>query len=500
MYSPRHHNWNHFDSSFANSSESDLEATPPSPAALPPPFPVFRRNDPYAFGPFAALTLPPGCEAKTIGNDFTGGLYVSSAPSWQGTQLQGHGPRFGYYCGSPRTIQSPIIAPTSKSVKGNLGNKSRNAKDSGSPTAIYRAGGNASPSATTVAQAGNWKWFDTQSLMRGRSICQHLQYPPLFPVAEADLDRQVEFLQQLPPYLLETFLRHNTFAGTADPVLVGSKHQQPAMAHRYLMAYLPFLPYPSFSRDGGAPLHIEYPPLDSYSGGSWFFIPTLEELVSSLSEDHRPSLTPVDFGASGELDPQLSQLGELRCRFHRRLFVGNIKKDLPLRFLQWLLELVSSPSTTASQEKEASSEAPTMNPAYLYDASIHRHSNATFKGCVHVTLATNEDPEIHRNLIHRRVLFDHTGAWFATTQAEERLLLTYCTAIAQIPDTSLLKTCIGNLPRSPMSWETAENRENARCARGADTQDAFVRQLLDSRTGLSHSGHGNAPKRERIVL
>jgi hypothetical protein len=382
-------------------------------------------------------------------------------------------PRHG---GSPTGARLSSLAPTEQRSKRTRGGRQRAMKPS-TQGRNYTDGG---PTPTLSTFLDN-KWMDTQPLLLSRPIRQYLQYPTLFPVPKVDLERQIAFLNELPPHLLESVLLHSNLIAGAESMPVEGQHRQPPsvapMAHRYLATYLPFLPYPSFA-DGTTALPASYPALDPHSSTSDLFIPTLEELVSGLGYDGQFTQAFDFFHTSNDADLRSSSPGELHCRFHRRLFVGNIKKDLPLRFLQWLLELVSAPSLAGHQP---------ANAAYLYDASIHRHaSNGIFKGCIHVTLATNEDPEIHRQLLQKRVLFDHNGAWFATSEAEERLLLAYTLAIGRLPEASPFRAPMGNLPRSAMSWEEASNRDTARCTRRSETREAFVQQLLDSRNGPVH--------------
>jgi hypothetical protein len=454
----------------ALSPATEAEGKPTPMSGSPPPSPnvgSFRRNDPYAACCTPTDRFRPS--SGNLENDDFAGTHLASAAA--------HLP--------PPQLDEPSTASTNHTSDAHHRGSSSWIRSGRPKLPTHDTAHNLGVSRpTTIARTIGNQLMDTQALLRKRSICQYLQYPPLFPVSNADLERQSAFLNELPPHLLESVLFHsNLMVGAEAPMSHPVDCQAPPIArtHSYLATYLPFLPYPSFA-DGTTALPASYPALDPHSSTSALFIPTLEELLSGLGYDDQV-IQPIDFDTT-EADLRSSSPGDLHCKFHRRLFVGNIKKDIPLRFLQWLLELVSTP--TAHQPADFS---PPANAAYLYDASIHRHaSNSIFKGCIHVTLATNEDPEIHLQLLHRRVLFDHNGVWFATSDAERWLLQTYCTVIGRLPEASPFRAPMGSLPRSAMSWEEASNRDNARCTRRAETQEAFVQQLLESRVG---SGRGH---------
>ncbi len=154
----------------------------------------------------------------------------------------------------------------------------------------------------------------------------------------------------------------------------------------------------------------------------------------------------------------------LQCQNFVRLSIDNIKEDVPLNYLQWLIDAFSLPASDQSQEGEplhngATAEFtletnaqtyPTVN--YIYDCSIHRHSsNGAFKGCIHASLATDDEPTMFERLFHRRLLFDFTGVWVATTPIEKDLMDAYCNALNRFRDET--RQLPEDLPRSSISWK-----------------------------------------------
>jgi hypothetical protein len=297
------------------------------------------------------------------------------------------------------------------------------------------------------------------------------------------------------------------------------------LGHKFLQPYLPFLPYPPWVATLGpvsgtnakavSSSHRESPSSAAlpYALPQPQYIPTLEELRQMLAlkrengqqvATESPAATLPSQPSPIDADPEAERRAQARfietdirstglcCRNFERLFIGNIKKDIPLSLLQWLMDAFSLPAQcqdTDSYEApvsftlESNSQTyPTAN--YIYDCSIHRHSsNGAFKGCVHATLATDDDPTTFRRFFNRRLLFDYTGVWVATTPIEEELMHAYCNAFGKIKDEaeSQIRDLLGNLPRSPMSWEPAGNANQTKCTRRAETQAEFVQLLRDCR-------------------
>jgi hypothetical protein len=307
-----------------------------------------------------------------------------------------------------------------------------------------------------------------------------------------------------------------------------------SMGHRFLQRYVPFLPYPPWVATLGpvsgtnakavSPSQRESPSTASLPSGlpQPQYIPTLEELRQVLAVNEQPrdgrssSAAPAKPAPIG-VDPEAERRAHARfvetdirstgltCRNFERLFIGNIKKDIPLSFLQWLIDAFSLPASDPTQEADDNGATvvftletnaqtyPTVN--YIYDCSIHRHSsNGTFKGCIHASLATDDEPTMFERLFHRRLLFDTNGVWVATTPIEEELMHAYCNAFGRIKDEAGVKIreLLGNLPRSPMCWEPAGKTNPVIFTRRAVTQTEFVQLLQEGRNPahIPNNGQG----------
>ncbi len=331
---------------------------------------------------------------------------------------------------------------------------------------------------------------------------------PAGPVSPSVLEKQIYLLKGMQPHLLFAFLDNVSQLTKlpaapsleADATTPATVPLQETGCHRFLSSFLPFLPYPLWARpqqpaEGACGELAEDPAAVSQH------IPTLEELSETISDRIRqgaPQLSESRPSPNKFIETKI-RAGSMPCRKFERIFICNIKKELPLSVLQWLLDAFTLPASVgvegqATTEDEAGQRPkplvdftlstgliyPTSN--YIYDAVIHRSSKTSaFKGCVHVTLATDDDPDRILQLFHKRFLFDHSGVWVATTPHEAALLQAYCTALTQAWEAGdpLIRGHLGTLPRSPVTWELVDTE---RRNRQMDPHAMFLQSVLDSRT------------------
>ena len=122
----------------------------------------------------------------------------------------------------------------------------------------------------------------------------------------------------------------------------------------------------------------------------------------------------------------------------QKMFFGHLWSRLPTGSIQWLLDALVR-----------------NGPNKVYGAQLHFNKEGWFRGCLHASVITPSAHEVMYRL-HKRVLFDHTGIWYAETDDQMVMLEEYCRRLRQMPQ-HLRHQKLQSLPCNPVACELARN-------------------------------------------
>eukprot|EP01084_Bolivina_argentea_P176176 304923_1 len=142
-----------------------------------------------------------------------------------------------------------------------------------------------------------------------------------------------------------------------------------------------------------------------------------------------------EMALSGDL-PSADMLGANPQR-HPKLFLGHVWSRVPTGAVQWMLNSFGPSGSTA------------------FAPQLHYNREGWFRGCLHTSVVT-EDPQALIYALHKRVLSDHEGVWFAETADQMRILDDYCRRLRALPQ-QIRHTKLQSLPCNPLACELARN-------------------------------------------
>lgn len=142
-----------------------------------------------------------------------------------------------------------------------------------------------------------------------------------------------------------------------------------------------------------------------------------------------------------ELDPVYLNAPYIQVK----LFWGHLPGSLNSGVIQWLLEAFV----------RGGPEDP--HPPVAYEPQPH-YKNGWFKGCAHTMVATANLFNLIASL-HKRVLFDHEGAWYAETDVQMAILTEYCTRLRNLP-MNLRHAKLGGLPCNQLTCERTNSKQD----------------------------------------
>ena len=125
----------------------------------------------------------------------------------------------------------------------------------------------------------------------------------------------------------------------------------------------------------------------------------------------------------------------------QKMFFGHLWSRLPTGSLQWLLDTLV--------RDDGSNK--------VYGAQLHFNKEGWFRGCLHASVITPSAHEVMYRL-HKRVLFDHTGIWYAETDEQRASMNRYCEHLRTMPQ-HLRHQKLNGLPCNPIACEMAANEQ-----------------------------------------
>jgi hypothetical protein len=154
-------------------------------------------------------------------------------------------------------------------------------------------------------------------------------------------------------------------------------------------------------------------------------------------EGYLPFFPFDDLAIQGEL-PSKDILGvdPARCP---KLFLGHLWSRVPTGVIQFLLNKFAPEGSVA------------------FGPQLHFNKEGWFRGCLHVSVITSDVQHLIYSL-HKRVLFDHHGVWFAETPEQMRVLDEYCRRLRSMP-LHVRHNKLQSLPCNPLACEIAMNEQ-----------------------------------------